>query len=124
MVGTPSKTVHRSRSMTSSAFSRVEARHQRQRRAGAQRALSAHVWPKEWNSGSTQHHRRLVEVEAGRVATSALRREVGVRELGALGLAGGAGGVEDHGGVGAGALGRPRRRLDLGQQAPSSPGRA
>ena len=59
------------------------------------------VWPKEWKSGSAASATSSPASGISRGTTTAqLMQQVRVRELGALGLARGARGVEDHGGVG------------------------
>ena len=67
----------------------------------AKPAFMITVWPKEWNSGSTHSSVSGLSASAPKSASlaSALRDHVAVHQLGALGLAGGAGGVEDDGGV-------------------------
>ena len=117
IVGTPMKTVTSSRSMISSAL------------AGSKRGISVtvaplaiaafivQVWPKEWNSGSAPSSTSSGDEAAEDLRRGlAVAREVGVRELGALGRAGRARGVEDHRGVVAGAVGELAHRLGRGEQ--------
>ena len=62
-------------------------------------AFIAHVWPKLWNSGSAPSVTANESRPIMSTFTSDVAAQVSVRELGALGRAGGARGVEDHGGV-------------------------
>ena len=117
IVGTPSKTVTLSRPITSSAFS-ASKRGIRVRQAPAvTAAFSPQVRPKQWNSGrqpiTTSSEESSTSVSA---LVAALVGEVVVGELGALGLAGGARGVEQHDRVVVVAVGDLVVRLVLGQQ--------
>ena len=108
IVGTPWKTVTASRSMISSALSGSK-RGSIVTVAPLQTAqFIVQVWPNEWNSGSAPSSTSPGLNSAKPDHRVAVAQQVRVRQLGALGLAGGAARVEDHRGVVRGAIGDAR----------------
>ena len=115
MVGTPRKTVTRSLRDDPQRLLAVELRQQRQAgAAGHRRSSGRQVWPNEWNSGSPPKTTSpgAIGISVSIVVRTLLPR-LAWRELGALGLTGGAGGVQDDRGVVGRAIGdHVRGRLE------------
>ena len=87
------------------------------------RGVHGEVWPKTWNSGSPPSTTSSSAEREQLQARSRRCRQVGVGQLGALGLAGRARGVEDHRGVVGLAIGDLGDRLGAVEHWSKAPAR-
>ena len=116
IVGTPSNTVTRSRSIVASATSGPKRGISVSDAPALIAAFSPQVWPKAWNSGSAPKITSLGADREQRLGDIGVDREVRVGQLRALRLPGRARRVEDHRRVAGGAVDDLRQRLGAREQ--------